>query len=419
MASQHTLTPTWLDWPETKVLIKAFARKKAPLRFVGGAVRDAVLGREVTDVDAATPLLPEAVIALLEKSKIKAVPTGLAHGTVTAVIDARHFEITTLRRDVATDGRHAEVQYTDNWQADAARRDFTMNALYLSPEGELFDYFDGIADAKNGDVRFIGDPALRVSEDYLRILRFFRFHAHYAEVNGLWGMPDEAALMVCMGQAALIETLSGERIQHEVMKLLAAKEPSHTLQMMQTVRVLPYALGLDLRDVEIFVRLEELERALDIRPEPIVRLAAFLYGIGAHMAKEEALDILTARLRLSNQRVKALLPIAKHHKMIQPKLSERQQKRALRYLGQTNFKRILWLNWAAGDEPFDELHPYRGMLALAEHWSPPVFPLTGDDLIKIGIQPGKELGELLRELEEEWEAGDYRMGKEELLRRAK
>lgn len=408
------LTPDWLQWPETQKLIKAFAKKKAELRFVGGAVRDTLLNRTVTDIDAATPLLPEAVITLLEKAKIKAIPTGLAHGTVTAVIGERHFEITTLRRDVATDGRHADVAFTNDWQADAARRDFTMNAMYLTPAGELLDYYAGVTDAQNGHVHFIGEPAERIAEDYLRILRFFRFYAHYGK-----GEPDEAAIIASMGLAPLIESLSGERIQTETLKLLAAPHPSPSLRMMQTLRILPFALGLDLRDVDIFARLEALEQLLGITFEPLVKFAGFLYGIGAHMAKEEALDILTTRLRLSNQMVKELLPIARHTKLIQPKMTEQQQKRALRYLGQLNFKRILWLNWASSDEPMNDLHPYIDMLELAERWLPPVFPLTGDDLIKIGIAPGKELGELLKELEEEWEAGDYKMSKEQLLRRAK
>ena len=177
----------WLHWPQTKRLVAAFAPYPQTLRFVGGAVRDSLLGREVKDVDAATTLLPEAVMALLEKAKIAAIPTGIDHGTVTAVIDGKHFEITTLRKDLACDGRHADVAFTDNWRDDAQRRDFTMNAMYLSPEGELFDYFDGETDARAGKVRFIGDAGARIAEDYLRILRFFRFFAHYGV-----GAPDGA-----------------------------------------------------------------------------------------------------------------------------------------------------------------------------------------------------------------------------------
>src|SRR5579872_7361897 len=211
----ETLSPPWLKWPETQALIKAFADAKAPIRFVGGCVRDALLGRAVQDVDVATPLRPEATMALLQKAGIKAIPTGIDHGTATAVIHGKHFEITTLRKDVSTDGRHATVAYTDDWKEDAARRDFTINALYLSPDGELFDYFNGARDAKEGHVRFIGNAGERIREDYLRILRFFRFYAWYGKTE-----PDKEALTACTEAANNIGTLSGERVQQEMLKLL-------------------------------------------------------------------------------------------------------------------------------------------------------------------------------------------------------
>lgn len=176
--------PAWLEWQETKTLMKAFARQGDQIRFVGGCVRDAVLKLSAQDVDLATGLKPEAVMGQLKAAGISAIPTGIKHGTVTAVINRRHFEITTLRRDVATDGRHAQVAFTNSWQEDAARRDFTMNALYLSFDGELVDFYSGVEDARAGRVLFIGDADARVQEDYLRILRFFRFFAHYGAPPG-------------------------------------------------------------------------------------------------------------------------------------------------------------------------------------------------------------------------------------------
>ena len=202
------MSPAWLEWPETQSLVRAFAAKNTELRFVGGAVRDALAGRATSDVDVATPALPEAVMELLAAANIQAIPTGIKHGTVTAVLDKKHFEITTLRKDVSTDGRHAEVAYTDDWKADAARRDFTMNALYLSPAGELFDYFEGEKDAMAGRVRFIGGADARIKEDYLRILRFFRFYAWMGK-----GEADADALAACAANAPKIATLSGERIR--------------------------------------------------------------------------------------------------------------------------------------------------------------------------------------------------------------
>jgi poly(A) polymerase len=183
---------SWRHWPETQKLVTAFSSYPHAVRFVGGAVRDTLLDRLVQDIDVATTLLPEATMSVLQQAGIHVVPTGIQHGTVTAVIDGRHFEITTLRKDVACDGRHAEVAFTDNWQEDASRRDFTMNAMYMSTEGELFDYFSGQEDAKAGRVRFIGDANTRISEDYLRILRFFRFYAHYGREA-----PNYEALVAC------------------------------------------------------------------------------------------------------------------------------------------------------------------------------------------------------------------------------
>jgi poly(A) polymerase len=221
----------WLNDAKTRTLLAAFG--DVPLRFVGGCVRDAVMGRNVGDIDCATPAKPEEVVALLEAADIKAVPTGLAHGTITAVIDSKPFEITTLRKDVACDGRHAEVEYTDDWQQDALRRDFTMNALYCDAHGEVFDYTDGVDAARAGRIQFIGDAEARIREDGLRILRFFRFFA----THGL-GAPDTTALKACAAHKAMLADLSGERIQQEMLKLCAAESPYAALEAMQQGDVL-------------------------------------------------------------------------------------------------------------------------------------------------------------------------------------
>jgi poly(A) polymerase len=408
------MNPDWLQWPQTRKLVAAFAKKDAPLRFVGGAVRDALLGKPVQDVDAATPLPPEAVIALLDKARIKTVPTGIAHGTVTAIIDGKPFEITTLRRDTACDGRHAEVAFTGDWQEDAARRDFTMNALYLSPQGEFFDYFAGGEDAQAGQVRFIGDPAGRIAEDFLRILRFFRFHAWYGK-----GEADAAALDACAAAAEGMDTLSGERIQAELLKLLAAPSPSHSLQLMQQRQLLQHMLGFELRDCDMFTRFEAIEALTGIVLPAAIKLAGFLFAIGAHMTREEVLEIMSQRLRLSTQMLRDLQIFARHHKTIHPALKEAAQKRALRHLGKQHFIWLAVINWAAGKDSIDAGHPYIDMLTLAEQWQPPEFPVNGRDLIRLGMKPGEEMGALLRELEDEWEDSDYTLTREALLRMVK
>ncbi|MEE8534186.1 MAG: CCA tRNA nucleotidyltransferase, partial [Alphaproteobacteria bacterium] len=230
--------------PATRAVVDALTADSAEVRFVGGCVRDAVAGRKVTDVDIATPDPPETVTRLLEAAGIRVVPTGIAHGTVTAVIRHRHFEITTLRRDVETYGRRAKVAFTDDWTADAARRDFTINALFCDPDGTLYDPFGGIDDLDAGRVRFVGDAVKRIKEDVLRLLRFFRFYAHYGRPP-----PDAEALAACRAMARALPGLSGERVSAELLRLLAAPDPAAVLALMIEAEVLAFVLpevaGLD------------------------------------------------------------------------------------------------------------------------------------------------------------------------------
>jgi len=385
--------PDWLDGPEVKTLAWALPQ----LRFVGGAVRDSVLGKPVSDIDAAIPLLPEEVMAALEKAGIRAIPTGIAHGTVTALVGGKPFEITTLRRDVATDGRHAEVAFTDDWQEDAKRRDFTMNALYLSPEGELFDYTGGVDDARAGRVRFIGDASARITEDYLRILRFFRFFAHYGK-----GEADAAALAACETYAAKLDTLSGERVQAELLKLLAAPSPQHILRLMQQTKVLHHVLGFE-------VELAPFETLLSFdHIPPLVRLAVLLLSA----KNADALAIVAEQLRLSGEQRKMLSLFTQHIGDVTTDISLARQKQLIRTLGAEMFSTLVCLRAALSGG----LSPaYDAMLDVAADWHPPVFPVTGEDVKALGFAEGKALGEKLRALEECWEASDYRLTKEELL----
>jgi poly(A) polymerase len=384
------LRAEWLDWPETKKLIAAFDAAKVSLRFVGGAVRDTLLERQVIDVDAATPLVPDGVMALLEKSGIRALPTGIAHGTVTALIGKKHFEITTLRRDVDTDGRHATVSYTDDWQEDAKRRDFTMNALYLTPEGEMFDYFHGSEDAKAGRVRFIGDAATRIAEDYLRILRFFRFFAWFGK-----NAPDAEALTACAQGAPHIKSLSGERTQQELFKLLTAAHAAPALQYMQELGILDQAIGVKTQSPASLEKLEQRYNAM-----PILKFATLLGS---------ANDLVTVkqRLKLSNADAERLQFLLTNRDAVTPGLSLKEQKKYLRKWGAELF--IQLAQWSGSDS----------MITLAREWQPPLFPLTGNDLLLLGIKPGKQLGELLQHMEHWWEEEDYRPDKAALLARAR
>src|SRR5215468_4177027 len=260
----------WMIAAETVAVMAALAAAGGEARFVGGCVRDALLGRKVSDIDIATHEPPERVMNLLSRAGIKAIPTGIKHGTVTAVVGVRHFEITTLRRDVETYGRHARVEYTDDWAADAARRDFTMNALFCSADGTIYDPFGGLADLRAQRVRFVGDPAERIREDVLRLLRFFRFHAHYGKPP-----PDPPALAACRDLAHLLPTLSGERVCAETLKLLSAPQPADVVDLMRESGVLahflPEATGID--RMRALVAAEAVApRDLVPRPDPLRRL---------------------------------------------------------------------------------------------------------------------------------------------------
>ncbi|MDX2101488.1 MAG: CCA tRNA nucleotidyltransferase [Alphaproteobacteria bacterium] len=261
--------PAWLAHRDVRRLVEVLACPAGPPRAVGGAVRDAVLGLPAGDVDLATPLPPDQVIQRLSEAGIRVVPTGVEHGTVTAVLSHRPIEVTSLRRDVETFGRKARVAFTDDWGADAARRDLTMNALYADPDGTLYDPVGGLADARAGRVRFIGDPAERLAEDGLRLLRFFRFHARFGR-----GVPDPDGLAACRAAAAMLDHVSQERIWAELAKLLATRDPAPTLMAMEPAgllaRVLPEARDL--------TRLARLTRVEPVAPTTIRRLAALAPG---------------------------------------------------------------------------------------------------------------------------------------------
>jgi poly(A) polymerase len=309
-----------------------------PVRFVGGCVRDGVLGRRVVDIDLATPEAPKRVMALLQAASLKAIPTGIEHGTVTAVADGRPFEITTLRRDVTTDGRRAVVAFTDDWQEDAARRDFTINALSADPDGTVHDPFGGIADLQAGRVRFVGDAATRIREDVLRILRFFRFQAHYGR-----GEPDAAGLAACREHAALLPGLSAERIAAELLKLLKAGDAAGTVALMREAGILAPILA-ELTDIERLRGLQSLAEG-EAR-DPVLRLAALLPDDPA------VAGAVAERLRLSNADRVRLVTLAGPPEDCWPAADERGLRRALRRLGKA---------WCA----ISGCWPRRGATALA------------------------------------------------------
>jgi poly(A) polymerase len=388
-----------MAWPQSLQLIDAFTRGNIAFKFVGGCVRDALLDIAIVDVDIATSSRPDAVMSTLESFGIRVIPTGIAHGTVTAVIDKKHFEITTLRKDVTTDGRHAEVAFTDDWKIDAARRDFTMNALYAGADGTITDYFGGVSDAQNGVVRFIGDAEQRIEEDALRILRFFRFSAKYAK-NEL----DEAGLHACEKKRALLDGLSGDRIQNEMFKLLVAPRAADMLETMQSRSILAHMIPSPMLPSRLdTLRLVEQENA-------ITASAVLILALLIRSAKTDAgnlVEHIANRWKLSGADKKHLLALA----LPMPfPASEKQAKMHIRAQGSSVFIEQLLLH--AAENQTAEIGAF---ISLAQHWSIPVFPVRGSDLLANGFASGKTLGEALAMLEEKWEASDYALSKKELL----
>lgn len=367
----------WRHWPGMDKLLAALGADAGDTRFVGGCVRDALLGIPVSDVDLATRLTPEEVTDRLGKARIKAVPTGIAHGTVTAVIHGRPIQVTTLRRDVETDGRHAVVDFTDDWREDAARRDFTINALSAEPEsGTIHDYFRGLADIDTRKVRFIGDPLQRIAEDHLRILRFFRFHARFGA-----GSPDAAGTDACAARANDLMALSRERIADELLKLLALPDPAPTVALMIARDILRPFLP-EIISAAPLARLIAREREGGQAPQPIRRLAALL-PVDAAVA-----EAIGARLRLSKaQRARLLGALA------QPAGSPRE--RAYRFGVEVGIDQLL-----LGDGDLGEVRDLSG-------WAPPRLPIKGGEIVARGIGEGPEVARLMQEIEARWIAEGF------------
>ncbi|MGB7373074.1 CCA tRNA nucleotidyltransferase [Pontixanthobacter sp.] len=366
----------WMRRTDLAQLVAALGADN--VRWVGGAVRDTLLGADVADVDAATTLLPDAVIDRLKQAGIRSIPTGLDHGTVTAVLAGGAVEITTLRKDVATDGRRATVAFASDWRSDAARRDFTINALYAAPDtGEISDYFGGLEDLSNHHVRFIGDAGERIREDHLRILRYFRFQARF---GGQW---NRGAVDACRDLASTVTHLSRERVAKEVLLLLALPDPAKTVEKMMALGVwkviVPESGARDLQ------RLRDVicaENAADIAADPIRRLAALLPALPA-IAEE-----VGTRLRLSNAERRRLVCAAERS------ASDAGNPRALAY-------------YEGRESALDRLLLNGADTAVLKDWSPPQFPLKGSAIMDRGVPAGPQISRLSKHIEAQWVAEGF------------
>jgi poly(A) polymerase len=395
----------WLERQQTQAVFDALSADGIETRAVGGAVRNALLKLPVTDIDLATTATPDQVMALAEKAGLKAVPTGIEHGTVTIVADGVPFEVTTLRRDVATYGRHADVAFTRDWQEDAKRRDFTLNALYVGRDGEVFDPLGGYGDLAARRVCFIGDAAQRIEEDYLRILRFFRFQATYGK-----GALDPDGLHACVRLRAGLAQLSAERIGGELWGILIAPEAGDAIEALYDYGFLPGLLGGVPRLAD-FVRLVGIETAQGATPNAALRLAVLAVWV-----KEDG-PRLAQRLRLSNEE-QAMLALAPDE-IVDPRLPDEAQAKADLYrLGGDAFRSYMLIAWArSGASPDDP--DWAAALRLPDRWQVPTFPLRGPDIMALGDISGPEIGATLRRLEQAWVEGGFAEDREALLAKAR
>ncbi|WP_029087472.1 CCA tRNA nucleotidyltransferase [Brevundimonas aveniformis] len=377
----------WLTALPTVAVLDALTRADGEGRFVGGCVRDALIGRPVSDIDIATPLRPEIIVSAVEAAGLKAVPTGIEHGTITVVSSGRPYEVTTLRRDVSTDGRRATVAFSEDWNADAARRDFRLNALYADRTGVVFDPTgEGISDALAGRIVFVGDAERRIREDYLRILRFFRFRAWFGRDE-----PDATAVEACAHLKDGVHQLSAERVSSELLKLLSAPDPRPALDLMIETGVLSEVLPCAER-TPLFRSMVEIDS------DPLMRLSALL------PADPNVVRAAAEALRLSNVHKARLLATLPDQPAVDVGMDDTVARVALYRLGRQTFRDRLVRAWAAG--PVAEERARR-LLALADAWQRPAFPITGADLKAAGMRPGPRMGRLLEDLENWWIAEDF------------
>jgi len=384
----------WLGGGALAPLLAVLNRDGEEARAIGGAVRDALMGKEPSEIDVATTALPPEVIRRAEAAGFKAVPTGIDHGTVTIVIDGHPFEVTTLREDVETFGRKASVRFGRDWQTDAERRDFTINALSVSADGTVHDYVGGLVDLAARRVRFIGDPAKRIAEDYLRILRFFRFHAVYGE-----GLPDAAGLHAAILARNGLEILSRERVRVELMKLMAAPHAVRTLAVMSEAGILHQVLG-GVALLASLSNMAKLDATLGLAPDPVRRLAAL--GV---VVVEDA-ERLWQRLRLSNAEYERLRSIGDGWWRITSAMSGNGARALLYRLGPQRFTDRVLIAWSRADAGTPE-SAWRKLADLPARWTAPLFPLRAADFIARGMPPGPRLGAALRAAEQAWVDADF------------
>lgn len=390
----HLSDAAWLTGGSLATILSILDRDGEEARVVGGAVRNALIGQPVAEIDIATTALPDEILRRAEAAQLRAVPTGIDHGTVTLLADGVPYEVTTLREDVETYGRKARVAFGRDWRRDAERRDFTINALSLSRDGVLHDYVGGLADLDARRVRFIGDAAARIAEDYLRILRFFRFHAAYGE-----GEADPAALHACIAARGGLQSLSRERVRTELLKLLVARRAAEVVHVMADAGLLVMILG-GVPYLSSFEKMTAIEATLGENPDAVRRLGAIA------VFTEEDAGRLFERLRLSNAEHERLRGMADGWWRIGTGFTTQAARALLYRLGAEGFADRLLLAWSRAQQGPDDLR-WRELFALPARWQAPSCPIVAADMIARGVAKGPALGVALRDAEAAWIAADF------------
>ena len=380
--------------------------QKNSIFVVGGSIRDALLNREITDIDFATSLEPKTITEILNKENIKFIDVGINHGTVTAIINERKFEITTFRNDIFTDGRHAQVSFSNSLEEDALRRDFTINAMYLDKSGNLIDPTDGKKDLENRVVRFIGNPDERIKEDYLRILRYFRFLALFGDIS-----PDAEVMKTIKANLDKLSVVSKERQWNELKSILSLNAPNNAISAMSEIGLLDdYFDGTSINDA--FVNLIEIESRISFSIDPILRLSTLI---------ENSLDkanTIIKKLPLSKSDSTDLLKLSTLNKKIVSYMSMKEVRYLLYLLGRDGFQKQILVNWAKDTNNKNEVN-WRSLYEVAQSWEKPSFALTAKDVINMGISQGPMVGDILKEVEDWWAENDFIDDKFSLIERLK
>jgi len=380
--------------------------QKNSIFVVGGAIRDALLNREITDIDFATSLEPKTITEILNKENIKFIDVGINHGTVTAIINERKFEITTFRNDIFTDGRHAQVSFSNSLEEDALRRDFTINAMYLDKSGNLIDPTDGKKDLENRVVRFIGRPDERIKEDYLRILRYFRFLALFGDIS-----PDAEVMKTIKANLNKLSVVSKERQWNELKSILTLTAPNNAISAMSEIGLLDdYFNGIGINDA--FVNLIEIESKISFSIDPILRLSTLI---------ENSLDkanTIIKKLPLSKSESTDLLKLCTLNKKVVSYMSMKEVRYLLYLLGRDGFQKQILVTWAKDANNKNEVN-WRSLYEVAQSWEKPSFALTAKDVINMGISQGPMVGDILKEVEDWWAENDFIDDKFSLIERLK